>query len=310
MSYIFSEHRESHMKSKKHARFHSARMLKVMQAVMLTVMFALMLTGALFALSACSASSTHATPHQNTSTTSQGNNLRVGVRADIVGFGSFNEETNSYYGLEVDIAKDLAKRLGYDGCTFSTVEPDTRKAELVSGNLDCVLACYAITTSREESLDFSPAYYNDELRLMVENSSLINHIDDLKGHTIGTMLGTDAAPMLVQNLAEAGFTDGKTISANANNSDVQFDNFHLLQYSSYSELSRALEVGEVDAACMDGCIAQAYARENRHFLDWRGSAQNYGVATKKGSDLSDRIATEIQEMLDDGTIAALIDKWD
>ena len=38
--------------------------------------------------------------------------------------------------------------------------------------------------------------------------------------------------------------------------------------------------------------------------------QSYGIATQKGSDLSDSVSAALQDMLDDGTIAALVDKWD
>ena len=36
--------------------------------------------------------------------------LRVGVRSDVVGFGYLNENTGKYYGLEIDIAEELARR--------------------------------------------------------------------------------------------------------------------------------------------------------------------------------------------------------
>ena len=38
--------------------------------------------------------------------------------------------------------------------------------------------------------------------------------------------------------------------------------------------------------------------------------QSYGVATQKGSELSAPVAEAVQGMLDDGTIDALVDKWD
>ena len=34
------------------------------------------------------------------------------------------------------------------------------------------------------------------------------------------------------------------------------------------------------------------------------------MATQKGSELSQPVADTIQEMLDDGTIETMIDKWD
>ena len=36
--------------------------------------------------------------------------LTVGVRDDIVNFGFLNETTGKYYGLEIDLAKELASR--------------------------------------------------------------------------------------------------------------------------------------------------------------------------------------------------------
>lgn len=236
--------------------------------------------------------------------------LKVGVRADVQGFGYLNEQTGKYYGLEIDIAQELAKRLGYAEANFTTVTPSDRKEQLLDGNVDCLIACYSISDSREENFDFSPAYYTDKSVLMVENSSLISDLDGLKGGTIGTMSGTNAAPQLAESLANAGFTNGKVLKTNDDNSRVEFDNFKLRQYASYDELSQALECGEVDAAAMDGAIASAYLKSNRSIMDYKIASQEYGVATQKDSELSAQVKEQVQAMLDDGTIAGLIDKWD
>ena len=65
----------------------------------------------------------------------------------------------------------------------------------------------------------------------------------------------------------------------------------------------------MDAAVMDGSITDTYMNEDRSLLDISNADQNYGVATQKGSELSPRVAEVIQGMLDDGTIAAYIEKW-
>lgn len=49
--------------------------------------------------------------------------------------------------------------------------------------------------------------------------------------------------------------------------------------------------------------------EDRSILDVNLGDQEYGVATQKDSELSGNVANAIQEMLDNGTIAAYIDKW-
>lgn len=235
--------------------------------------------------------------------------LKVGVRADIVGFGHLNEKTGKYYGLEIDIANELADRLGYSSVEFVSVLPDDRKERLLAGEVDCLIACYSISESRLANFDFSPAYYHDKCVVMVENSSLIGSVDQLKGMTIGTMAGANTAPMLVQKLTTDAFTSGEVLVQNEEGTDYQFDTFRILEYASYEELSNALEVGEIDAASMDGSIAETYMRDNRALLDYTVAEQDYGVATQKDSILSEPVAGAIQAMVDDGTIASLVDKW-
>ena len=236
--------------------------------------------------------------------------LRVGVRSDVVGFGYLNENTGKYYGLEIDIAEELARRLGYADVEFVSVLPETRKEMLLDGQVDCLVACYSVSDTRLENFDFSPAYYQDASVVMVENSSLIEGVEGLKGLTFGAMAGSNTAPQLVIRLAEEGFTSGEALEQTEDHSVTQFDTFRLVQLPSYEELSRCLEEGSVDAACMDGSIAKTYLNADRHLLDFAIGSQEYGVATQKDSALSQPVAEAIQGMLDDGTIAELTDKWD
>lgn len=243
--------------------------------------------------------------------TSGSGTLRVGVRSDIAGMSQLNEANGKYYGLEVDIAEEMASRMGYAGCEYATVTPDSRKEDLLDGNVDCLVACYSASDKRRENFDFSPAYYEDHIVLVCENSSLISKVEDLKGGVFGTLAGANTAAYLANNLTQRGFTDGRVLAANADNTDVSFDTWHLYEYESYSALSDALECGEVDAMAADGAIARAYLNDERSILsDYEAADQDYAVATQKGSDLSQKVADAIQSMLDDGTIAGLIDKWD
>ena len=237
--------------------------------------------------------------------------LRAGVRADVVGFGYLNEDTGNYYGLEIDLVNDLVARLGYGDVEFVTVLPENRKEMLLDGQIDLIAACYSIADTRLENFDFSPAYYDDRVIAVVQNSSLIEKIDDMRGLTFGTMSGANTAPLLSIKLYEIGFSDGEARALGANNDDVQFDTWHLLQFPSYEELSDALEDGTVDAMVLDGAIAQTYMDDKRHVIDgFMVAEQSFGIATQKDSELSAPVAEAVQAMLDDGTIAALQDKWD
>ncbi|HIV80325.1 MAG TPA: transporter substrate-binding domain-containing protein [Candidatus Avanaerovorax faecigallinarum] len=234
--------------------------------------------------------------------------LKVGVRDDIVNFSYLNENTGKHYGLEIDLANEMAKRLGYADVEFVTVTPDTRKDMLLNGEVDCVVATYSIADTRLENFDFSAPYYTDSTVVMVEKSSQLQDIYDLKGLNIGTMAGSNASPLLATKLFELGIIGENVIS----NSDTftQYEGVSVTKAPSYDELNVLLERGDVDAACMDRCIAQTYMDSDRKFIETEIAAQEYGVATQKDSELSGKVAEVIDEMLEDGTIEGFISKWD
>ncbi len=234
--------------------------------------------------------------------------LTVGVRDDVMNFGYLNETTGKYYGLEIDIAAELADRMGYAEVEYVTVTPDTRKDMLLNDEVDCLIATYSIADTRKENFDFSEPYYVDETVVVVEKSTMIESIEGLKGLNIGTMAGSNASPLLATKLYELGIIGENVIS---NTDDfTQYEGVSVTKVPSYQDLDVLLEQGAVDAACMDRCIAQTYMDDDRMFLDTVIAEQDYGVATKKDSELSGKIAETIQEMLEDGTIDRLIDKWD
>lgn len=233
--------------------------------------------------------------------------LTVGVRDDIMNFGFQNPDTGRYYGMEIDLATEMADRLGYKDIEFVTVDPDNRKEILLNGEADCLVACYSIAETRLENFDFSPAYYTDVTNVMVEKSTLIESLDEMKNMVIGIMDGSNVGPLLAQKLYDMGMITDVVVS---NTDDgTQYEGMYVKKFPSYAELSEGLEEGIVDAACMDGSIARTFMNDDRKLLDVNVSEQNYGVATQKDSELSEPVAETIQEMLDDGTVETLINKW-
>ena len=223
----------------------------------------------------------------------EGQPLVVGVRDDIVNFSFLNETTGKYYGLEVDLAKELAARLGRDGVEFVTVTPTTREQILQDGEVDCLIACYSIDEERQELFDFSAPYYDDDTVFMVQTSSCFSRWMDLGGMTVGVLAGSNTGELVAETMKK-----------------YSHKGVQLQEEDTYQDLSDALERGDVDAVCMDGCIAQAYMNEDRAYLPGSLATQYYGVATQKGSALSGQVAAAMDEMLADGTVQQYIDKWD
>ena len=234
--------------------------------------------------------------------------LTVGVRSDIINFGYLNETTGNYYGFEIDLARKMAEKLGYEDVEFVPVQPENRKQMLLDGEVDCLIAAYSISDTRLENFDFSEPYYVDKMGVMVQKSSLIQEFGQLKGKTVGILNGANSGPLLAIKMQEEGMiteilehTDEKTVYDN----DVT-----VLNTESYAALSQALETGAVDAICLDGIIGQTYMDDDREWLETVVTEQQYGVATQKGSELSKSVAKAISELSEDGTIEQLRDKWD
>lgn len=224
--------------------------------------------------------------------------LKVGVRDDVMHLGYLNPDTGKYYGMEIDLAAELADRLGYDNIEYISVDPDNRKEMLLNGEVDCLIAAYSVEKSRLENFDFSPAYYTDYSSIMVEKSTLIHGLEDLVGKKTGVLDGANTAPKLSGKMIELGLITAEDTKGSS-----------LVKMESYKDLSVALEEGTVDAVCMDGCIARAYMEDDREILEETIGQEEYAVATQKGSDLSAPVAEAVQQMLDDGTVDRLIEKW-
>ena len=222
--------------------------------------------------------------------------LRVGVRSDVKDFSCRNDKTGRYYGLEIDLATELASRLGYDGAEFVPVSPQTRESVLEAGDADCVIACFSVTEDRLTRLDFSEPYYTDCLQILVENSTMIRTVRGLRGCTIAVLKASNAQALASMAFEETGLFAGENA--------VSF-----VPMDTYDEMSSALETGAVDAMCLDGSIAWGYADDSRSFVDMRIGEQPYAVATVRGSSLSAPIDGAVRALLDEGFMEALIEKW-
>ena len=116
--------------------------------------------------------------------------LRVGTKIDVPGFGFQNPETGNIEGMEVDIARELAKRIkgSPDALKVTGVNVTTRGAMLDNGTLDATLATFTITEARKKSYNFSRPYYIDHIGVLVKKSSGIVDLKDLDGKTVGVAL--------------------------------------------------------------------------------------------------------------------------
>lgn len=285
-------------------------------------MMALLLTGvlALSMLTACGGTdSTEATTEATTEVTTEETAtysadvqdiidrgvLRVGVKADVSGFGFQDTLTGDYTGLEVELAALIAEYLGVD-IEYTAVTAATRSELLDSGDIDCVLATFTITDERRESWDFTTAYYTDAVTVLVEDASGITDLSGLVDTTVGVSSGSTSANALVAAMIEEGVIDGEGYDAETFDAATWTDGISFLQYADYPSISTALSAGEVSAFCVDKSILSFYKTEGRSYIEDSFSPQEYGIATTLDSEMSALCEELITTWLADGTIDELI----
>ena len=210
--------------------------------------------------------------------------LRVGVKNAVVGFGYEDPLTGEYTGMEIELAKALADKLGVD-VEFTAVTAATRTELLDSGDIDCVLATFTITDERSKG---------------------IKTLDDLADATVGVSSGSTSAKALVKAMIEKGLISGDGFDEESFDPATWTDGIKFQQYDDYPTISTALSAGEVDAFCVDKSILAIYKTEGRSYIDAEFSPQNYGIATTKGSGLSKVAEDLVTESFDNGTIAKLV----
>jgi len=220
--------------------------------------------------------------------------LRVGVKMDVPHFGYLNPETNIHEGLEIDIAKLIAKELLGDSNAVKLVgiTAQTREAMLDNGELDMVIATYTITEERKKMFHFAGPYYQDAIGFMVLKGSAISNMNDLAGKTVGFAQFGTAESALTEEVAARGIHIG------------------FQKYASYPEVIAALLSGGVDAFAVDKSILTGYLTDETAIIDETFRPQDYGIAIKKDNAALIKFVDDlIAKVQKDGQLEAIIDRW-
>ena len=80
----------------------------------------------------------------------------------------FRSEDNEVVGYDIDLAKEVAKRLGVD-FRAQPIDWDAKEMELETGKIDCIWNGFTITEERKNALSFTEAYLNNDQVLVVRS---------------------------------------------------------------------------------------------------------------------------------------------
>lgn len=209
-----------------------------------------------------------------------------------------NDAPEEGEGYEAALAYAVADKLGYSKDQVKWVRT-TFDAAIAPGakEWDMNIQQFSITDERKKAVDFSPSYYNPTQALVVRGDSKYasaTAVSDFKGATIGVMVGTLAYDFAKEKLADSTI---QTFNDNAT-------------------LAQALDANQIDALVMDTPAAVNVATSGQ-VTDGKvvgqipdtEDPQGMGIVLPKDSALTDKVTKAINEMIEDGTLQELQEKW-
>ena len=206
----------------------------------------------------------------------------------------FRSDDNEIVGYDIDLAKEVAKRLGVD-FRAQPIDWDAKEMELETGKIDCIWNGFTITEDRKNALSFTEAYLNNDQVLVVRDDSGINSLAGAKDKIIGIQSGSSAQEAVNDNAAFAS-----SISK-------------LIMFKDNITALNDLDIGGVDGVVMDSVVANySIAQTKKPFkvIDESLANEGYGIGFRKNEpELRDAVWNILKEMQKDGTVTAISQKW-
>ncbi|WP_297990157.1 amino acid ABC transporter substrate-binding protein [Anoxybacillus sp.] len=215
--------------------------------------------------------------------------LKIGTEGTYPPF-TFHDETGELTGFDVDIAKEVAKRIGVKP-VFVETQWDAMFAGLDAKRFDMIANQVGIRPDRQEKYDFSNPYITSAAVLVVhkENEQL-KSFDDLKGKK--------AAQSMTSNYADLARSYGAEV----------------VGVEGFNQAIELLSSKRVDATINDKLSVLDFLKQKPdapvRIVATHDDASQSGFMFRKGSDpLVEAVNKALKEMMEDGTYGKISEKW-
>lgn len=201
-------------------------------------------------------------------------------------------------GIDVEIAQAIADKLGLElqvtDIAFDSIIPGVQ-----SGKYDIGLAGMTVTDERLEQVNFSDSYATGVQVVIVKEGGKVTSVDDLfadgASNVIGTQTGTTGFLYATWDIQDAGLGEVKS-------------------FAKTTDAVEALKNGQVDCVILDNEPAKALVAANEgaglSILDTEYAVEDYAAAiSKDNTALLEAINGALKELIADGTVQSILDKY-
>ena len=198
------------------------------------------------------------------------------------------DDSGNVVGIDADIAAAIAEKLGLK-LQIDDMDFDGALAAPQSGKSDIVMAGVTVNEDRLLTLDFTESYATGVQVVIVPEGSDVT-LDNLGEQQIGTQRGTTGYIYCTDDYGED----------------------HVVAYDDAIAAVKALNNGQIDCVVIDSAPAQELVKANPGLtiLDTEYVTEDYAIGVAKGNTaLLDAVNGALKELVEDGTVQSIIDKY-
>ena len=221
--------------------------------------------------------------------------LKMGTNASFPPYEFYDDESGEIVGIDAEVAAAICEKLGYE-LEIVDMDFDAIIPAVTTGKIDFGMAGMTVTEERMQSVDFTTSYATGVQVVIVKEDSEITSVDDLfaegANHKIGVQQGTTGDLYCSWDIEDEGLGSVE-------------------RYKNGTDAMLALTSGKVDCVVIDNEPAKNYiaANEGLKILDTEYAVEDYAIALAKNSELTEKINAALEELIADGTVQAIIDKY-
>lgn len=192
-------------------------------------------------------------------------------------------------GIDAEVAALIAEKLDLEleivDIDFDSIVPGVQQ-----GKYDMGMAGMTVNEERLEKVNFSTSYAKGVQVVIVKADSDIASPDDLADKKIGVQQGTTGDIYACDDFGEENVT----------------------KYQNGALAVEGLKSGKVNCVIIDNEPAKAYvaANEGLKILETEYANEDYAICfAKDNTELQKKVNTALEELIDDGSLQKIVDKY-
>lgn len=205
---------------------------------------------------------------------------------------NYTDENGVFTGFDTELATLVCEKLGVEP-VFQEIDWNTKEVELNGKTIDCIWNGMTLDADREANMACTKPYVKNAQVVVMKADAEYTDTSSLIGKTVAAEIGSagESTIQADENLAQANYV-GKSVQ---------------------TECLLEVKAGTADAAVLDLTLAKAMVGEGTDYADLtivdELAVENYGVGFRQGSDVRDAVNAIFDELVADGSMQALADKY-